>query len=132
SDMYSYDHKFLGDKRSVIPESCFITEKEVIIGEVVLGEECSVWYNDVIRGDEHSISLGNKVNVQDGAVIHATYKVSPTVIGNNVSIRHNAIVHGCTIHDNVHLGQGAIWIENCLIESTNNIAAGVESPKNDS
>ncbi|HZW77591.1 MAG TPA: gamma carbonic anhydrase family protein [Flavobacteriaceae bacterium] len=122
--------KSLGDKRPVIPESCFIAENAVIVGEVVLGEECSVWYNAVIRGDVHSISLGNKVNVQDGAVIHATYKVSPTVIGNNVSIGHNAIVHGCTIHDNVLIGMGAIVMDDCVIESNSIIAAGAVVSKN--
>ena len=84
-----------------IPKDCFIAENATIVGEVSLGSECSVWFNAVIRGDVHYIKIGNKVNIQDGAVIHATYLKSPTNIGNNVSIGHNALVHGCTIHDNV-------------------------------
>jgi carbonic anhydrase/acetyltransferase-like protein (isoleucine patch superfamily) len=96
----------------------------VIVGEVEMGDQCSVWYNAVIRGDVHYIKIGNKVNVQDGAVIHATYKKSPTNIGNNVSIGHNAIVHGCTVHDNVLIGMGAIVMDDCVVESNTIIAAG--------
>ncbi len=104
--------------------NCFIAENAVIIGQVVLGNQCSIWYNAVIRGDVHYIKIGNKVNIQDGAVIHATYKTAPTNIGNNVSIGHNALVHGCTIHDNVLIGMGAIIMDNCIIESNSIIAAG--------
>ena len=93
-------------------EDCFIAENAAIIGEVIMGNQCSVWYNAVIRGDVHYIKMGNKVNVQDGAVIHATYQKSPTNIGNNVSIGHNAMVHGCTIHDNVLIGMGSIVMDN--------------------
>ncbi len=103
---------------------CFIAENAVIIGEVLMGDQCSIWYNAVIRGDVHYIKIGNKVNVQDGAVIHATYKKAPTTIGNNVSIGHNALVHGCTIHDNVLIGMGAIIMDNSIIESNSIIAAG--------
>ncbi len=102
----------------------FIAENAVIVGQVTMGDACSVWYHAVIRGDVHSITIGNKVNIQDGAVIHATYKKSPTVIGNNVSIGHNAIVHGCTLKDNVLIGMGAIVMDDCIIESNCIIAAG--------
>lgn len=113
-----------------IPEDCFIAENATIVGEVTMGNQCSVWFNAVIRGDVNSIKIGNKVNIQDGAVIHATYKVSPTVIGNNVSIGHNAIVHGCTIHDNVLIGMGSIVMDDCIIESNSIIAAGAVVSKN--
>ncbi len=95
--------KELNGIKPIIGKDCFFAENAVVIGEVTMGDQCSIWYNAVIRGDVHYIKMGNKVNVQDGAVIHATYKVSPTNIGNNVSIGHNALVHGCTIHDNVLL-----------------------------
>jgi len=88
-------------------DDCFIAENAVIVGEVEMGKQCSIWYNAVIRGDVHYIKMGDKVNVQDGAVIHATYQKHPTNIGNNVSIGHNAMVHGCTIHDNVLIGMGS-------------------------
>ena len=89
-----------------------------------MGDECSVWFNAVVRGDVHYIKMGNRVNVQDGAVIHATYQKAPTNIGNNVSIGHNALVHGCTIHDNVLIGMGAIVMDGCVVESGSIIAAG--------
>ena len=111
-------------------ENCFLAENAVVIGEVTMGDECSIWYNAVVRGDVHFIKMGNKVNVQDGAVIHATYKTCPTTIGNNVSIGHNAIVHGCTIHDNVLIGMGAIVMDDCVIESNSIIAAGSVVTKN--
>lgn len=111
-------------------KNCFFAENAVIIGEVTMGNECSIWYNAVIRGDVHYIKMGNKVNVQDGAVIHATYKSSPTNIGNNVSIGHNAIVHGCTIHDNVLIGMGAIIMDDSVVESNCIIAAGAVVTKN--
>lgn len=112
------------EKHPQIPEDCFIAENATIVGEVSLGKQCSVWFNTVIRGDVHFIKMGDKVNVQDGAVIHATYQKSPTNIGNNVSIGHNAIVHGCTIHDNVLVGMGSIVMDDCIIESNSIIAAG--------
>ena len=95
-----------------------------MIGDVVMGKDCSVWYHAVIRGDVHSIRIGDRVNIQDGAVIHATYERSPTTIGNRVSIGHNAIVHGCTIHDNVLIGMGSIVMDDCVVESNSIIAAG--------
>jgi carbonic anhydrase/acetyltransferase-like protein (isoleucine patch superfamily) len=104
--------------------ACFFAETAVIIGDVMLGDECSVWYHAVIRGDVHHIRIGNRVNIQDGAVIHATFERSPTTIGNRVSIGHNALVHGCTIHDNVLIGMGAIVMDDCIIESNSIIAAG--------
>jgi len=113
-----------------IPEDCYVAENATIIGEVSFGSECSVWFNAVVRGDVHYIKIGNKVNIQDGAVIHCTYKKHPTVIGNNVSIGHNAIVHGCTIHDNVLVGMGAIIMDNCVIESNCIIGAGAVITQN--
>lgn len=103
---------------------CFIAENAVIVGDVEMGNQCSIWYNAVLRGDVHYIKLGNKVNVQDGAVVHCTYQKHPTTIGNNVSIGHNAIVHGCTIHDNVLVGMGSIIMDDCIVESNSIIAAG--------
>lgn len=122
--------KPVNGKYPQIPEDCFVAENATIVGEVSMGNECSVWYNAVIRGDVHFIKMGNKVNVQDGAVIHATYQKSPTTIGNNVSIGHNAIVHGCTIHDNVLIGMGSIVMDDCIIESNSIIAAGAVVTKN--
>jgi len=116
--------KPVNGKSPVFGEDCYIAENATIVGDVVTGDNCSIWYNAVLRGDVHYIKLGNKVNVQDGAVIHCTYKKHPTNIGNNVSIGHNAIVHGCTIHDNVLIGMGAIVMDNCIVESNTIIAAG--------
>lgn len=110
-------------------EDCFLAENCVILGEVSMGNQCSIWYNAVVRGDVHYIKMGNKVNIQDGAVIHATFEKSPTTIGNNVSVGHNAIVHGCTIHDNVLVGMGAIVMDDCIVESNSIIAAGAVVPK---
>jgi carbonic anhydrase/acetyltransferase-like protein (isoleucine patch superfamily) len=95
-----------------------------VVGDVQMGEECSVWFNAVVRGDVHFIRMGNRVNVQDNAVIHCTYQKFPTTIGNNVSIGHNAIVHGCTLHDNVLVGMGSIVMDGCVVESNSIIAAG--------
>jgi len=122
--------KAVNGKYPEIPEDCFIAENATIVGEVSMGAQCSVWFNAVIRGDVHYIKMGNKVNVQDGAVIHATYKKSPTTIGNNVSIGHNAIVHGCTVQDNVLIGMGSIVMDDCVIESNSIIAAGAVVTKN--
>lgn len=122
--------KSINDKHPQIPEDCYIAENATIVGDVVLGRQCSIWFNAVIRGDVNHIKIGNKVNIQDGAVIHATYKVSPTTIGNNVSIGHNAIVHGCTIQDNVLIGMGSIVMDDCVVESNSIIAAGAVVSKN--
>ncbi|MGO9378772.1 MAG: gamma carbonic anhydrase family protein [Dissulfurispiraceae bacterium] len=105
-------------------KDCLLAENAVIIGDVVMGDQCSIWYNAVIRGDVHSIRMGNKVNIQDGAMVHCTYRKSQTTIGHNVSVGHNAIVHGCTIHDNVLVGMGAIVMDDCVVESNSIIAAG--------
>jgi len=107
-----------------IGEDCFIAPNATIVGEVVMGNHCSVWFNAVIRGDVNSISIGNKVNIQDGAVIHCTYQKTKTIIHDNVSIGHNAIVHGCTIEANVLVGMGAIVMDNVKIGSNSIIAAG--------
>ncbi|SFJ62550.1 gamma carbonic anhydrase family protein [Myroides guanonis] len=113
-----------------IEEDCFIAENATIVGDVKIGKECSIWFNAVLRGDVNSIVLGNKVNVQDGAVIHCTYEKHKTLIGNNVSIGHNAIVHGCVVHDNVLIGMGAIIMDNCIVESNSIIAAGAVITQN--
>lgn len=112
------------DKTPQMGVKCFIAPNATIVGNVTMGNECSVWFNAVVRGDVHYIKMGNKVNVQDGAVIHCTYQKNPTNIGNNVSIGHNAIVHGCTIHDNVLIGMGAIVMDKCIVHSNSIIAAG--------
>jgi len=112
------------DKQPAWGTGCFIAPNCTIVGDVVMGDECSVWFNTVIRGDVNSIRLGNKVNVQDGAVIHCTFKRSKTLVGNNVSIGHNAIVHGCTVHNNVLIGMGAIVMDNAVVHSNTIIAAG--------
>lgn len=105
-------------------ENCYLAENATIVGDVIMGDDCSVWFQAVIRGDVHYIRMGNRVNVQDGAVIHCTYLKAPTTIGNNVSIGHRALVHGCTIHDNVLVGMGAIVMDHVVVEENVLIAAG--------
>ena len=105
-------------------QNCFIAPNATIVGDVECGDDCSFWFNAVVRGDVNSIKLGNKVNIQDGAVIHCTYQKTKTILGNNVSVGHNAIVHGCLVHDNVLIGMGAIVMDNCEIGSNTIIAAG--------
>ncbi len=112
------------DKSPAWGKDCFIAENATIVGDVIMGDNCSVWFNAVIRGDVHYIKIGNNTNIQDGAIIHATYLKAPTNIGNNVSIGHNALVHGCTLHDNVLIGMGAIVMDNAVIEPYVIIAAG--------
>jgi carbonic anhydrase/acetyltransferase-like protein (isoleucine patch superfamily) len=107
-----------------IGDDCFLAPNSTIVGQVEMGDQCSIWFNAVIRGDVNFIRLGNKVNVQDGAVIHCTYQKCGTVIGNNVSIGHNAMVHGCVIDENVLVGMGAIIMDNAHIGSYSIIAAG--------
>lgn len=107
-----------------IGKNCFIAETATLIGEVEIGNDCSIWYNAVLRGDVHYIKVGNNTNIQDNATVHATYKKSPTTIGNNVTIAHGAIVHGCTIQDNVMIGMNAVVLDNAIIESNSIIAAG--------
>lgn len=116
--------KELLGKTPQIGENTYIAETATIIGDVTMGTDCSIWFNAVIRGDVHYIKLGNKVNVQDNAMLHATYQKHPLNIGNNVSIGHNAIVHGCTIHDNVLIGMGAIVMDDCVVESNSIVGAG--------
>lgn len=122
--------KTVNNKTPDIPADCFVAENATIIGDVSFGNQCSVWYNAVIRADVNSIKIGNKVNIQDGAVVHCTYQKHPTFIGNNVSIGHNAIVHGCTLHDNVLVGMGAIVMDNCVVNSNSIIAAGAVITQN--
>jgi carbonic anhydrase/acetyltransferase-like protein (isoleucine patch superfamily) len=112
------------NKRPHMGEGCFIAENATIVGDVTMGDECSIWFQAVVRGDVNFIKMGNRVNVQDGAIIHCTYQKCGATIGNNVSIGHRAIVHGCTIHDNVLIGMGAIVMDNCIIEENCIIAAG--------
>ena len=122
--------KAVNGKFPVIPEDCYVAENATIVGDVRFGSQCSIWFNAVLRGDVNSIQIGNKVNIQDGAVVHCTYQKHPTVIGNNVSIGHNAIVHGCVIHDNVLIGMGAIVMDNCVVESNAIVAAGAVVTQN--
>ena len=105
-------------------KNCFLADNAAIIGDVEMGDDCSIWFGAVLRGDVHSIRIGNKVNIQDNATIHATYKKSPTNIGNNVSIAHNAVIHGCTIKDNVLIGMGAIVHDDAVVESNTIVEAG--------
>ena len=122
--------KAVNGKAPQIPEDCYVAENATIVGDVTLGSQCSIWFNAVLRGDVHYIRIGNKVNIQDGAVIHCTYQKHPTIIGNNVSVGHNAIVHGCIIHDNVLIGMGAIVMDNCVVESNSIVAAGAVVTQN--
>ncbi|HLW29785.1 MAG TPA: gamma carbonic anhydrase family protein [Brumimicrobium sp.] len=105
-------------------KNCWFADNATIVGNVKMGQDCSVWFSAVIRGDVNSIEFGDNCNVQDGAVIHCTYEKTKTIIGNNVSIGHNAIVHGCTIEDNVLVGMGAIVMDNVRVDSNVLIAAG--------
>lgn len=107
-----------------IGKDCFLADNATITGDVVMGDNCSIWFNAVIRGDVHTIRIGNNVNIQDGAVVHCTYQKAAVEIGNNVSIAHNAIVHGCKIQDNVLIGMGSILMDNVVVESNSIIAAG--------
>lgn len=105
-------------------KNCFLADNAVVVGEVTMGDNCTVWFNAVVRGDVHSITIGNNTNIQDGAIIHCTYQKARTIIGSNVSIAHNAIVHGCTIKDNVLVGMGAIIMDDAVVGSGSVIAAG--------
>jgi|TARA_B110000305_G_scaffold54786_1_gene60450 carbonic anhydrase/acetyltransferase-like protein (isoleucine patch superfamily) len=105
-------------------EDCWLAENATLVGDIEMGDQCSVWFNAVIRGDVNSIRIGNRVNVQDGAVLHCTYEKTKVVIGDNVSIGHNALIHGCSIESNVLIGMGAIVMDNCHVESNTIIAAG--------
>lgn len=105
-------------------ENCYLAENATVVGDVIMGNDCSIWFNAVVRGDVNSIRMGNRVNVQDGAVIHCTYEKTKVELGNNVSIGHNAIVHGCKVGNNVLIGMGAIVMDNVVIEDNCLIAAG--------
>ena len=107
-----------------IPEDCFVAPNATIVGDVTMGSDCSIWFNAVIRGDVNKIRMGNKVNIQDGACIHCTFEKTETILGNSVSVGHNAIVHGCVIEDNVLIGMGAIVMDNAHISTGSIIAAG--------
>ncbi|MBN9299077.1 MAG: gamma carbonic anhydrase family protein [Filimonas sp.] len=111
-------------KEPQLGKNCFVAPNATIVGDVVMGDDCSIWFNAVVRGDVNFIKMGNKVNIQDGAVIHCTYEKNGTTIGNNVSIGHNALVHGCVLHDDVLIGMGAIVMDRCEIHSNSIIAAG--------
>src|SRR6202007_489080 len=112
------------DKSPVWGKDCFIAENATIVGDVVMGNNCSVWFNAVVRGDVHYIKIGDNTNIQDGAVIHCTYLKAPTNIGSMVSIGHNALVHGCTLHDHVLIGMGAIVMDYAVVEEFVIIGAG--------
>lgn len=103
---------------------CFLAPNATITGDVVMGDQCSVWFNAVVRGDVNTIRIGHKVNIQDGAIVHCTYQKAQTVIGNNCNIGHNALIHGCTLHDNVLIGMGAIVMDHAVVESFSIVAAG--------
>ena len=115
-------------KTPTLGTNCYLAPNATLIGDVTLGNDCSVWFTAVVRGDVHSIRCGDRVNIQDGAVIHATYERSPTVIGSDVSIGHRAIVHGCTLHDSVLIGMGAIVMDDAVVESNVIIGAGAVVP----
>lgn len=116
--------KELNKKTPKVGNNCFLAETATLIGDVEIGDNCSIWYSAVLRGDVHYIKIGNNTNVQDNATIHATYKKSPTNIGNNVTIAHGAIIHGCTLQDNVMIGMNAVILDNAIIESNSIVAAG--------
>ncbi len=107
-----------------IHPTAFIAENATIIGDVVIGRGSSIWYNVVLRGDVNFIRIGENTNIQDNTTIHATYQKYPTIIGNNVTIGHNAVVHACTIEDNVLVGMGAIIMDNAIVRTGSIIAAG--------
>lgn len=107
-----------------IPTSCWLADNATVVGDVIMGENCSIWFNAVVRGDVNSIRFGDNVNIQDGAVVHCTYEKTKVNLGNHVSVGHNALIHGCTIGENVLIGMGAIVMDNCVIESNCIIAAG--------
>ncbi|MFT5581008.1 MAG: carbonic anhydrase/acetyltransferase-like protein (isoleucine patch superfamily) [Psychromonas sp.] len=111
-------------KSPVFGEDCWLAENATVVGDVVMGDQCSVWFSSTIRGDVNSIRIGNKVNIQDGAVVHCTFEKTTVTLGNNVSVGHNALIHGCTVEDNVLIGMGSIIMDSCYIESNCIIAAG--------
>ncbi len=116
--------KTLNGNTPKIGNNCFLAETATVIGEVEIGDDCSIWYSAVLRGDVHYIKIGNNTNIQDNATVHATYKKSPVNIGSNVTIAHGAIIHGCTIKDNVMVGMNAVVLDDAVVESNSIIAAG--------
>ena len=116
--------KSVKGKSPIFGANVYLAENATVVGDVEMGSDCSIWFSAVVRGDVNSIRIGNKVNIQDGAVIHCTYQKAATILGNNVSIGHNALVHGCTINDNVLVGMGAIIMDGVVVESNSIIAAG--------
>ncbi len=116
--------KSVRGKTPKIGQNCFLAENCTIVGDVEIGDDCSIWFSAVLRGDVHYIRIGKNTNIQDGAVVHCTYQKFPTIIGDNVSIAHGAIIHGCTIHNNVLIGMGAVILDDAVIESNSIIAAG--------
>ena len=116
--------KTIKGKTPEFGNDCYIAENATVVGDVIMGDNCSIWFNAVVRGDVNLIRIGNKVNIQDGACIHCTYEKASTTIGNNVSIGHHAIIHGCTLKDNVLIGMGAIVMDKAIIGSNSIIAAG--------
>ncbi len=111
-------------KEPRLGNNCFLAPNATLVGDIIMGDDCSIWFNAVLRGDVNFIRIGNKVNIQDNAVVHCTFEKWSTTIGNNVSVGHSAIVHGCTIHDDVLVGMGAIIMDGCVIHSNCIIAAG--------
>lgn len=105
-------------------KNCYVADNATVVGDVVIGDDCSIWFNTVVRGDVHYIRIGNKVNIQDGAIIHCTYQKAPVNIGSNVSIGHAAIVHGCTLEDNVLIGMRAVVMDHAVIQKNSIVAAG--------
>ncbi len=108
----------------VFGNNCYLAENATVVGQVIMGDNCSVWFNTVVRGDVNKITIGNNVNIQDGAIVHCTYEKAETVIGNNVSIGHNSIVHGCKVMDNALIGMGAIVMDNAVVHPNSIVAAG--------
>lgn len=114
----------VNEKTPVMGSNCYIAENATVVGDVVMGDDCSVWFQAVVRGDVHSIRIGHGTNIQDGAILHCTYQQAPLQIGNRVSIGHRAIVHGCTLHDDVLVGMGAIIMDHAEVHSRCIIGAG--------
>ena len=116
--------KSVKGKNPIFGKNVYLAENATVVGEVIMGDNCSVWFSAVVRGDVNSITIGNKVNIQDGAVVHCTYEKAPTILGNNITVGHNALVHGCTIKDNVLIGMGSILMDGVVVHSNSIIAAG--------
>jgi len=116
--------KSIKDKKPSAGHDCWFADTAVLIGDIKMGRNCTIWFNTVVRGDVNSIVIGNNTNIQDGAIVHCTYEKAETKIGSNVSIGHNAIVHGCTLEDNVLIGMGAIIMDNAVVGSGSIVGAG--------